>query len=233
MTFEIIIPHFGCSPDVTRKAIRCLETVAEHSADYRVIFIDNGTDPHMLTIILETLRGMPHLLVRNRLNQGFVKAVNQGLHLSTAPYVVLMNNDTEAVHEWLPKLREPFSDPTVGLVGPRTTTRDSWQGRQPDGQGWRLLEPGRMLAFFCVMMSRKCIETVGYQDEEFVPYGGFGGDDHFCLMAERAGFRLALVQDLIIPHYHRSTFKVLYSDDERAAMQKAALARFHEIKAGT
>ena len=54
---------------------------------------------------------------------------------------------------------------------------------------------------------------------------GLGDDDEFCARAERAGYRLALVQDLRIPHAHRSTFRALYSEDEIAQMQRQAHAR--------
>jgi GT2 family glycosyltransferase len=232
---DIIIPHFGASPDLTRLAIRCLESIAQHSKNYRVIFIDNGTPDAEWTIILETLRQLPHVLIRNRINQGFVKAVNQGISFSLggdAKYQVLLNNDTEAVPAWLEKLQQPFlEEPQVGLCGPLTTD-EGWQGkyaeRNPGATGWGVLPPGRMLAFFCTMFSRKCVETVGLHDEDFVPYGGFGGDDLYCAQAEKAGFLLALQRDLVIPHHRRSTFKVVHGADAIPAMQTEALNLFYE-----
>lgn len=241
MIFDIIIPSFGCSPDITVKAIRCLETICEHSQDYRVLWIDNGTPGAALAPVLAILDTMPHVLIRNRVNQGFVKATNQGLRFSTAPYVVLMNNDTEAAPNWLEKLREPFEDTAardamgpVGMSGPLTTTPNSWQGRWPKTKkGWTHLAKGRMLAAFCLMMSRQCLEMVGFHDESFDQFGGFGGDDLLALTVERAGFELALVQDLIIPHHHRSSFKALYSDETIKEMQAEALAMFHEKRKAT
>jgi GT2 family glycosyltransferase len=227
--YDIVIPHYGLTPGITAKAIRCLETIREHSRDYRIIWIDNGTPEAEYARILPVLATVPQLPVRNRVNQGFVKAINQGTCLSNAPLVVLMNNDCEAVHGWLEKLRGPFEeDSTVGLSGPLTTTQESWQGRAAEGPGWAMLPPGRMLAFFCVMLSRKCLDAVGLHDEDFVPYGGLGSDDAYCALAEKRGFRLALVNSLRIPHHHRTSFRALHDAPAIAGMQAEALDLFRE-----
>lgn len=221
---EIIIPHAGVSPDITMKAINCLRTIQEHSADYRVIWIDNGSpDQGYLPMLCE----LPHLLVRNRINQGFVKATNQGLHLSTARYVVLMNNDTEAAPGWLPKLREPLEHQSdIGLCGPRTTAPNSWQGKTPAAPTWTILPTNHMLAFFCTMIKREVIEKVGMLDEA---YGvGFADDDDYCMRAHRAGFRLALARHLVIKHHHRTTFHEIYGSERVKTMQTVALSMFHE-----
>jgi GT2 family glycosyltransferase len=65
---------------------------------------------------------------------------------------------------------------------------------------------------------------VGLLDEQFGV--GFGDDDDYCHRAQTAGFRLALVLDLVIPHHHRSTFRTLYSEAEIRAMQQTALKKF-------
>ncbi len=228
---DIIIPHFGTGR-LTELCIKCLQTIREHTdpSAYRLLLVDNAS-PEFEAIRPE-LERHPHLLVRNTTNLGFVKATNQGLALSTAPYVVLMNNDTEAVHDWLQKLTYAFEfDPEVGIAGPLTTAQGSWQGRwQIRGETSvpYILGPGRMLAFFCCMFSRKVIETVGFQHEEFGKFGGFGGDDYYCHVAQEKGFKLALVQNLTIAHHHRSTFKEVHGEDRIADMQKSALALFLE-----
>jgi GT2 family glycosyltransferase len=239
---DIIIPHFGVTPDLTAYAVRCLESIATHSRDYRVIFIDNGSPDDSY---LPTLRQLPHMLIRNRHNLGFVKATNQGLAFSTAPHVVLMNNDTQAVPNWLEKLREAFdADAAVGIAGPFTNSLKCWQGRAyaemrcsfPDPTTIEydlstvVLPPGRMLAFFCAMISRRCLDAVGLLDEDFGV--GFGDDDNYCLRAERAGFRLALVRSLMIPHAHRTTFSEVYGAEAIPAMQEKALELFHQKRRG-
>lgn len=235
-TYDIVIPHYGANHALNLKAMACLCSIIEFSGDdYRVILVDNGTDNYF-EIVETGLAWMPHVLIRNSKNLGFVRAINQGLQYSTAPYIVMLNNDTIVAPGWLEALRRPFlEDPSVGLVGPLTDDA-GWQGRyhrdNPDAKEWVMLPPGRMLAFFCAMISRRCLETVGYQDEAFVPYGGFGGDDHYCALAEAKGFRLALQRDILIHHDRRSTFHTLMTPEESKALQVEALAKFKELKHG-
>ena len=231
--FDIIIPHYGAG-ELTEVCLRCLRSIKQHtdSDEYRIILVDNASpDPDP---VRNALSFHPHLYVRNTENLGFIKATNQGIRLATAPYVVLMNNDAEAAHNWLEKMRHAFDvHPQVGLAGPLSTAWDSWQGRWIPTKGKdrsanfdrvHLLAANRMLAFFCVMIARSVFDKIGLLDES---YGvGFGDDDEFCRRAERAFILLALVQDLRIPHAHRTTFKALYSDEQIRNMQTAALAKF-------
>jgi len=219
-SFDIAIPHFGV-PEVTPLAINCLESVRAYSADYRLIFVDNGTPAEEWDKIDPYVRAHEHLsLIRNTKNTGFITAVNEALALSTAPYIVLMNNDTEAVAGWLEKLRMPLKG-RVAMAGPRTTTTQSWQGRWQGRKGVHILGPNAMLAFFCVMISRRVFEEIGYLDSA---YGmGFGDDDDYCRRAVQGGFQLALVQDLVIPHHHRSTWKSLFTESEISRMQNRAM----------
>jgi len=222
MTYDIILPHYGIDQKLTDLCLRCLETIRAYSRDYRLIFVDNGSPEFDRTI--PELERHPNLLVRHTVNVGFIKAVNAGLWLATAPYIVLINNDIEAVAHWLEQLRTPL-DGQASMSGPLTTTKDSWQGRYPiDDSSVVALPKTAMLAFFCMMMRREVPEKVGVLDEN---YGiGLGDDDDYCRRAQQAGFRLALVRSLLIPHHHRSTFRALYKPDEIWAMQKQAVNRF-------
>lgn len=225
MKYDIIIPHLGITEEITLLCAACLKSIAAYSKDYRVIFVDNGSS--QFNHIWPELAKLPHLLVRNVSNAGFINATNQGIWLSTAPYVIMMNNDTMAVATWLERLCAPFADASerIGITGPRTTTQRSWQGRAPAGAGWRILPPNAMLAFFCTMFRREVFETVGTLDSS---YGvGLGDDDDYCRRAQARGWKLALAQDLVIPHRHRTTFHTLYSPAEVLAMQERALAHFH------
>lgn len=221
--FDIIIPHYGTGR-LTDLARTCLETHRKWSRNYRIILVDNASPE--LDALLPELELHDHVLVRNTQNLGFVQATNQGIELSTAPYVVFMNNDTEAVPGWLEALREPLLS-ICDAAGPLTTAHGSWQGRWPMKRNrfWRVLEPHRMLAFFCTMFKREVFERVGLLDEDFGV--GFGDDDHYCWKMTQAGMKLALVQHLVIPHHHRSTFKELYGADQIRTMQTQALALFH------
>lgn len=146
--------------------------------------------------------------------------------MATAPYVILMNNDTEAVEGWLEKLEEPLHEDIIGLSGSRTTTDGSWQGRHPAGEGWKMLSETAMLAFFCTMFKLETIHKTGLLDEAFGL--GLGDDDDYCFRVHQKGYRLALVQDLVIPHHHRSSFKQLYTDEELKKIQETNIQKFKD-----
>lgn len=223
MKYDIITPHWGQYADVEVKAIAFVESVVRHSHDYRLIWIENGAPPtRQLRQALDTVPDL--LYVRSSENIGFIRATNIGLQLSTAPYVVLMNNDTEAVPDWLDKLASPLQG-AIGISGPLTTTRDSWQGRQrPKDDTVRILPKGSMLAFFCTMFRREVIQQVGYLDTDFGM--GLGDDDMYCMLAQEAGWQLALVQNLTIPHHHRSSFLKLMTPEQVKVAQQAARELF-------
>lgn len=223
---DIAIPSWNQS----KLAVACLQSIRQHTTDYRLIFVDNGSAPAEFAVIETELKRHPHLLVRNHRNLGFVKAVNQGLCLSTAEYVVLLNNDTEVAPGWIEKLQAPFADSRVGAVGPVTTTTDCWQGREPVQPGYRLISATSMLAFFCVMFSRQCINDVGLLDESFGV--GLADDDDYCRRIHDEGYHLALAQDLLIVHHHRSTFKQLYSSDQIDAMTQQGRDLFYRKHPG-
>lgn len=221
--FDIVIPSWN----MANYAINCLLSIKQHSQNYRVIFVDNGSDAAELEKVKAILETMPHLLIRNNENLGFIKATNQGIKASTAPYIVLMNNDTEAVPGWLQKLVGPLYllNKTV-LSGPLTTTPHSWQGKYPKGRNGYVIRTRGMLAFFCTMFKREVFEQVGLLDEAFGV--GFGDDDDYCRRVLDFGYNMALVQDLVIPHHHRTTFKQLYSANTIVSLQDNAINHFYE-----
>lgn len=225
-TFDIVVPIFN-QGDKTR---RCLESIRKYSRDYRVIAIDNGSEDAEKVQWENLLRPGEDVLIENDTNQGFVKAVNAGLRATEAPYIVLLNNDTEAAAHWLDKLRRPFFDveARIGAVGPLSSTPSQWQGREAFSWGWRRLAFGRMLAFFCVMIRRDAFVDTGYLDEDFGI--GLGDDDDYCRRLQEKGWGLGLVTELTILHHHRSTFKALYSKAEIDDLQAKARRILDEKK---
>ena len=240
-TVDIVIPTYG-QPEFTNK---CFQSIAETSppGDIRVIWVDNGTvrgpwvnDEHGDDIGSQMVMAEDHLtragIAVERVllpkNLGFVKATNVGIAMATAEYVLLLNNDTELPEGWLPMLLEPFSAfPSVGLVGPRSSSNQQWQGQitaVAPPPGWVLLSSSSMLAFFCCLIRRSVFEKIGYLSEEYRM--GLGDDDDFCERAKRAGFYLALRQDMTVIHHHRTTFRAVYGEGGWLKYQHENLAHF-------
>lgn len=227
MKYDVVLLTCG-KPELTE---RCVASIVEHSSDYRLIWIDNAPNLSGVEFIAGKYN-LWSLCDTNRLEQGlpvpcfeylpmpenlgFVKATNVGLALATAPYVVLLNNDTEVPAGWLEKLEKGFEAfPGAAAVGPLSdepaAASKGWQYQGHVQIRNKYIEVahktgvvGPMLAFFCTMISRQAIEKVGYLSEEFSP--GFGDDDDWCARAIAAGLQLALATNLTVKHVHRATW---------------------------
>ena len=80
----------------------CLESLYCGTAkDIRVIVVDNASTDGSMELVRDKFPQVE--LIVNQKNTGFSHAVNQGIKKSTTPYVILLNNDTQAdisfVHE--------------------------------------------------------------------------------------------------------------------------------------
>ncbi len=108
---------------------RCLSTLAGAAQKLRtqLIVVDNGGDEKTA----ELLRGaekLPFSEVRlcfNECNEGYTRAVNQGLALCRGRFVLLLNPDVEFVGDPFSQLLPLFDDPRLLATAP--------QLRYPDG----------------------------------------------------------------------------------------------------
>ena len=99
-------------------------------------------------------------------DEGTLSALNRGLEVSTAPFVVLLSPRVAVVPDWLERLNVPFQRyVSCGFSGPRTTDRKCWQGREPFGIRFRMLHrEGPGLGTFCMMIRRQVFERLGVTD---------------------------------------------------------------------
>lgn len=104
---------------------RCLDSLPAALDDLRaeVVVVDNASSDDSVAVVA---RHAPHArLLRNDVNVGFARAVNQGAAAGSAPWVLLLNPDMEARPGSLAEL-VAFArrNPGHGLYGGRTLTTD-------------------------------------------------------------------------------------------------------------
>lgn len=81
---------------------------------FETIVVDNGSTDGSLVWLETQLQAR---VIRNAENRGFAPATNQGIRASTAPFVVMLNNDTEPHADWLAHLLAPMEDdPRIGAT---------------------------------------------------------------------------------------------------------------------
>lgn len=123
MKTAIIIPTYNNS----EYTVACLRSIQENTKDYVVIWVDDGSDlEHFENVSGFLIRsGIPHHILKNDVNSGFVTSVNKGLEFFKTlevPYVVIQNNDTIVYDKWLETMiNVAESDEKIAIVGPLTS----------------------------------------------------------------------------------------------------------------
>jgi GT2 family glycosyltransferase len=220
---EIVIPTRDHAEDLER----CLESIAARSTyqNYRITVVDNQSREARLAQLLEAWRirlGGRFEVVRYDRPFNFAAIVNLAARAARAPYLLLLNNDTEAIApDWIEALLEEAQRPAIGAVGARL--------HYPDGTiqhaGVVLGEDGlashvargavfedkpelaakrnyAALTAACMMLRREVFERAGGFDESFA---GDYNDVDFCLRLLDLGFRNVYVPRAALYHFESRT----------------------------
>lgn len=213
-----------------------LESIQQNTPapTYHVTYVDNGSAEFPDFFL--RLAGYGATLVSLPINMGSVRAINAGLQLamlSPAPFVLLLDNDTEVPagdRSWLARWVEYFDDPKVGAAGavtdyvagtqnglalPDAYNRD-WQAGDVKG----LKEPPAppVLVSFGLMLRKAAILDVEWFDEDFEP-GNFEDYD-YSLRLRAAGWELRLARSVWLHHRGSQTFGEQLPELMRANGQK-------------
>lgn len=204
----------------TRAALRSVAKFSDY-ANLEVICVDNAsTDetPEFLDAWAKEHQNVTVII--NDTNLGFAAGNNVGIKHAKGDIIILLNNDTFVTKGWVRDLIRPLlQNPAYGMVGPITNMIGNEQkikinyanmeemaaaARAFTRQHRHKLFDTENLAFFCVAIHRRVIETVGLLAEE---YGiGFFEDDDYCRRATQAGFKLAVVDDVFVHHHLSGSF---------------------------
>ena len=181
---SVIIPNYNGMQYVKR----CLDSLmAQTLKDWEILFIDNGSADGSRELVEKEYPLVKVIALPE--NLGFCGAVNIGIHAATAPYVVLLNNDTEAEPEFLQELydgirRKPraFSGGAMMLQFHNREKIDD-AGNFYNALGWAFaLGKGKPAADYnkerkifsacggAAIYRKDLLEELGYFDEEHFAY---------------------------------------------------------------
>jgi len=227
---SVVIVSFNTQPEL----LRCLDSLAENvSLPLEVVVVDNASEDGTVEALR---REQPRVqLIANRENVGFARACNQGLGAARAPFVLVLNSDTEVRPGAVEALVQALErHPDAALAGPRTLNSDGtlqasfgppltllgeWRqrrlmsalrARRPEAlqeleETWRGAREPAWISGSCLLARRSALEEVGLFDEGFFLYEE---DVDLCLRLKRAGWRLVLEPDAaVVHHVGRSTQK--------------------------
>jgi len=139
LELSIVIVNFNAGPELGR----CLASVREHTGavEWEAVVVDNASTDGS-EVIARGADGR-FALVRNTENVGFARAVNQGVRLTSAPFVLLLNPDgyllPGAVGELLHEMQ---TTATCGVAAPAVV--DDAGGTDRNARG----DPNLITGFF-------------------------------------------------------------------------------------
>lgn len=95
----------------------CMEALEHQTChDFELLVVDNGSSDGSVEWLKE--RGIPSVFLPE--NTGFSGAVNVGIRASHTPYVILLNNDTEAAPGYVEELLKAIeASPRIFSVSPK------------------------------------------------------------------------------------------------------------------
>ena len=206
-TCDIIIPVWN-QLDYTK---RCVESIERQThVSYRLLIVDNASESETADYLRALAQNKPYVeLIRNNENLGFIKATNQGLKISTAGYVCLMNNDTVATAGWLSKMISlAQSNKNIGLVNPKSESPgafslENYSKNLAKNKG-KFIETNQCMGF-CMLIKREVLDKIGYLDEVY-GMGGFDDTD-FSRRAHLAGYKCVCARDAYVYHDWHTSFK--------------------------
>jgi GT2 family glycosyltransferase len=209
---------------------KCLQTLIKNTeSSLEIIVVDNGSGDGTAEMIQKEYPSIQY--IRNSVNQGYTKPMNQALRKSRGGYVLQLNPDTEVLPGAIDTLANFLNDnPVVGICGPKVLNRDgSFQAqcRRGESRPWAVISYFSGLSTLFPESEFFGQYLLNYFDEDSThPVAGVSGscmlvrkevfeqigylderffafqeDSDFCLRTCRAGWEVYYVPDARIIHY--------------------------------
>ncbi|MBI1921531.1 MAG: glycosyltransferase [Geobacter sp.] len=222
---DIIVPVWNALVE-TRN---CLVSLIEHAQSARLILVDNGSERETERMLQEFAEGLGEraLLMRNEINNGFVKAVNQGLARAEAPFLGVVRNTSVVTSGWLePMIEAAGARLEAGIIVPRLVEGTGANSRRQRTGAVSITETGAG-SFAALLIRKKLYERIGGFDEEMDGAGWCLKD--YSRKAYRADFNTLAVH--ASPVFH--TEPVLLGSAQRREQQARKSAEDYLQRWGT
>ena len=164
---SVIIPNLN-GKDLLESCLKSLEN--QTFENFEIILVDNNSTDGSLEYVKNNFPKVR--IIKLSKNFGFAKAINEGVKLSTAEYVVFLNNDTKVDKDWLKSLLEcAKSHPEVISVNSKLV--NFYDPKLIDGVGILINEVGQARS-----IGWQQIDQGQYDREQYI-FGATGGGSLF------------------------------------------------------
>ncbi len=216
---SVVIPSFN-NKEYIEQAVNSIQK--NTYAQKEIIIVDNNSDETTKKYLKELSENENVKVIFNAKNEGFPKAVNQGIVAGKGKYFLIANNDVIVPPNAIKRMVEiAESNVEIGIVG---VMSNYVSGPQWDEKA-NYTSPEEMfayaekiakenknevlefprVAFLFTLVKEEVIEKIGGLDERFSP-GNFEDDD-FCLRSQLAGFKTVIAKDVFVHHFGSKSFK--------------------------
>jgi len=188
----------------------CVRSV-EHftKTPYRLIVVDSGSKEPKTHQLLSELENRGHTIVRLAENRSFSNAVNAGVAVGSAKFIILLNNDCCVTEGWSEALIQDASDKHTGLVGARSNYAAGFQGNPA------LVGEPPFLVAVCVCMRREIWKIAGPYDSQV--FTGWSGEDlDHAWRVKKAGYELKVSNAFVLHAGSRTLAKTTGDANARA-----------------
>lgn len=215
MKIDIIIPNYNGSHLIEKNIKFVLDSIVPY--DSSVIIVDDGSmpsDKEHLRNVVSGLRDKRIQLHEHKKNKGFSSAVNTGVKISNADFVVLLNSDVVPKQDFLmPPISKLNRDDKLFAVG---CMDESIEGEKKvfRGRGVARWEKGmlhhsrgevdRTDTFWVSggsgVFRRSMYEALGGMDEIYNPF--YWEDIDLSYRAQKSGYTILFDRDSEVTHFH-------------------------------
>lgn len=199
----------------------CLGSLAAQSTlDFELVLVDNGSTDGSLEALARV--ALPATtVIRNPVNYGYTRGVNQGILGARGRFLALVNNDVVLDPRWLEEMLGGFADPEVGLCAGKILFADAPgtidkaghllyadgqnYGRghgEPDRGQYDRVEEVLFPDGAAALYRREVFESAGLFDEDFFAYGD---DADLGLRARLTGWKCLYIPAARAWHQHSAT----------------------------
>ncbi|WP_202220244.1 glycosyltransferase family 2 protein [Okeania sp. KiyG1] len=232
---SVIVPIYNGEKDLP-DLIECLRSQTYPADQVEYLLVDNNSGDRSKSLIEAAARSSQIticLVTENQIQSSYA-ARNAGIRAASSEIFAFTDGDCRPQPQWLESLIQPFSDSNIGIVVGEILALpgDSLLEKYADKQE-TLSQKHTLANSFCpygqtanLAVRKQAFVDVGL----FRPYLTTGGDADICWRILReTSYQFKFVENAVVKHRHRSTWKDLQSQWRRYGKSNKYLHELYGI----